>query len=268
MKTKKIAARFFSDPGINKRRGNATVVAIIIVLVAMSSSVITWMYAKNFQSQGIPVSEGNEKTSVILTENASSMNALTSGVFYDKSFAGTKLVGSDNQVVLVDSGKEFLVDQSVDPVAARVKNADSDEGAKFGNLQFSDKGRFLSYDYSGWDVAGTKVYDVKEKKSVKAVNDVSDGSSVAFSKDDKHILVWLAATDIDPVKVYAFNTQSWTRTDVLGNDAESKKFIDVDIEYDPERDVIMIELYGTDEDPDDTRALEYGLENGELKIVE
>lgn len=267
MKTKRFA-RLFSNLGGNKKKGNAAVVAIVIVLVAMTSSVITWLYAKNFQSQGTPMSEGNEKTSVILTGNSSSPNALVSGVFYDKSFAGTKLVGSDNQVVLVDLGKEFIVDQNIDPILARVKNADSNEGVKFGNLQFSPKGRFLFYDYSGWDISGTKVYDVKEKIAVKTINDLSEGAFVTFSKDDKYILVWFAATDDEPLKVYSFNTETWTRTDILGNDPESKKFTDVDVEYDPERNVAMIELYGSEENPDVTRALEYNLESGSLNIVE
>lgn len=165
METKKISPNFLlKNMGKNKMKGSATVIAIVIVLVAMGSSVITWMYAKNFKMESSPISDENKKTSMILTENAASSTALMSGVFYGKSFAGTRLNGAENQVVLVDDGKEFVIDQSLDPVLEKTEDIESSEGAQFGNLQFSPKGRFLAYDYSGWDVSGTKVYDVREKK--------------------------------------------------------------------------------------------------------
>lgn len=65
-----------------------------------------------------------------------------------------------------------------------------------------------------------------------------------------------------------FDTETWKRTDVLGNDTESKKFMDVDVQYDPERNVIMIELYGTQDDVEAVRVLEYELETGKLIVIE
>lgn len=267
MKKRQFFAKFLPGLGIQNKKGNATVVAIIIVLVAMSSSVITWLYAKKFQGEGVPVTAENEKTSVILTENAKSTSALKSGVFYGNVFAGTRFLNENNEVVMVDSGKEFVVDKTIDPNTARAKDANSNDGAKFGNLLFSPTGKFLIYDYSGWEVSGTRVYDVVGKKDVKYMNDLSEGATVSFSKDDKYAMLWLAATESQPVKVYIFDTQSWKRTDVLGNDAASKDFLDVDVAYDPDRNVVMIDLYGTEEG-DDMRSLEYALDNGKLSVVE
>jgi hypothetical protein len=94
--------------------------------------------------------------------------------------AYARRIGSENQIVLVDSEQEKILAKAVAEYDEKYTNIGA--VAWFSNPEFSPSGRYLLYRFTGWEWGGYILYDTKQNKELLRTNSFGE---FGFAADDR-----------------------------------------------------------------------------------
>ncbi len=156
-----------------------------------------------------------------------------------------------NYVILEENGIETIIDkgeaENTENPNDTIENFnDTLKVISFGNLKFSNTGKYLLYEKYRWEYMGVIIYNMEKQQNI---TEIAYPTNIGFSKDDKYLFMCTSAGigSGPDGEVYSLPDMTVKFDLVKGEKEEStSEFLDVDCKYDANKNEVLFKMSGYD----------------------